>query len=153
MMSLHIVISTLSTVCIKKGPESERCQCAGLWEFPGVTVSAEASETDRRKEMDDLLQQLLGTELSTGEVLQRQSLGSIVHIFSHIRMTLHVEKMAIKVQSSQSVSMSLQAGFSSTLAAQDGSLLSVNQAVRQSVRNTSAPGPCNCGQSPGMCAV
>ena len=104
-MSLHIVISTLNTVCTKKGPESERYQCAGLWEFPGVTVSAEASETDRRKEMDDLLQQLLGSELSTGEVLQRQSLGSIVHIFSHIRMTLHVEKLAVKVQTIHSISI------------------------------------------------
>ena len=63
-----------------------------------MNVLAEASEKDRRKDMDNLLQQLLGSELSTGEILQRQSLGSIVHIFSHIRMTLHVEKMAVKVQ-------------------------------------------------------
>ena len=67
--------------------------------------------------MDDLLQQLLGSELSSrGELLQRQSLGNIVHIFSHIRMTLHVEKMAVKVQSHQTVLISVQAGLSIALA-------------------------------------
>ncbi len=74
-----------------------------------MTVSAEASEKDRKDKMDDLLQQLLGSELSIGEVLQRQSLGSIVHIFSHIRMTLHVENMAVKVQP-KSVLGPVQAG-------------------------------------------
>ena len=82
-----------------------------------MTVSAEASETDKRKKIDDLLQQILETELSTGEVLQRQSLGSIVHIFSHIRMTLHVEKMAVKVQP-KPVLVPVQAGCSIASAGQ-----------------------------------
>lgn len=64
-----------------------------------MSVPAEASEKDRRKHTNELLQLLLGAEFSEAEVLQRQSLGSIVHIFSHIRMTLHVEKMAVKVGS------------------------------------------------------
>jgi hypothetical protein len=48
--------------------------------------------------MDALLLRVLGDSFSRGEVLQRQSLGSIVHIFSHIRMTLHVEKLVLKVR-------------------------------------------------------
>ena len=75
-----------------------RATNAGLWEFPGVTVLAEASEKDRRKQMDALLLRVLGNSFSSGEVLQRQSLGSIVHIFSHIRMTLYVEKLVLKVR-------------------------------------------------------
>ena len=47
--------------------------------------------------MDNLLLKLLGSSFSKGEVLQRQSLGTIVHIFSHIRMTLLVEKLVLKV--------------------------------------------------------
>ena len=81
-----------------------------------MTVAAEASEKDRRKEMDGLLQRLLGTELSTGETLERKSLGSLVHIFSHIRMTLHVEKMALQVQDTQTVLVLVQAGSSIALA-------------------------------------
>lgn len=68
-----------------------------MWEFPGVAVPAEASERDRRKQMDSLLVKLLGHSFSEGEVLQRQSLGNIVHIFSHIRMTLLVERLVLKV--------------------------------------------------------
>lgn len=48
--------------------------------------------------MDALLLRVLGNSFSSGEVLQRQSLGSIVHIFSHIRMTLYVEKLVLKVR-------------------------------------------------------
>ena len=81
-----------------------------------MTVSAEASEKDRRKEVDGLLQKVLGSKLSAGEILQRQSLGSLVHIFSHIRMTLHVEKLTVKVQHTQNVSISVHAGFSIALA-------------------------------------
>ncbi len=77
--------------------DRQAVSCAGLWEFPGVAVPAEASEKDRRKQTDGLLQRLLGASFSEGEVLQRQSLGSIVHIFSHIRMTLHVEKVVLTV--------------------------------------------------------
>ena len=63
-----------------------------------MTVPAEASEKDKRKLMDALLLRVLGDSFRSGEVLQRQSLGSIVHIFSHIRMTLHVEKLVLKVR-------------------------------------------------------
>lgn len=54
--------------------------------------------------MDGLLLKVLGASFSEGEVLQRQSLGNIVHIFSHIRMTLLVERLVLKVCSSCSVS-------------------------------------------------
>ena len=47
--------------------------------------------------MDSLLLKLLGSSFDEGEVLQRQSLGNIVHIFSHIRMTLLVERLVLQV--------------------------------------------------------
>ena len=47
--------------------------------------------------MDSLLLKLLGASFNDSEVLQRQSLGNIVHIFSHIRMTLLVERLVLKV--------------------------------------------------------
>ena len=56
--------------------------------------------------MDDLLLKLLGASFSEGEVLQRQSLGNIIHIFSHIRMTLLVERLVLKVCSGCSVTQS-----------------------------------------------
>ena len=48
-VALHKVHVTLSLHVQKmRTQHPERYQCAGLWEFPGVTVSAEASETDRK---------------------------------------------------------------------------------------------------------
>lgn len=61
-----------------------------------MTVPANASEKERRSEVDSLLDRLLegGSAISPGQ--ERMQLGSIVHIFSHIRMTLHVELLVLK---------------------------------------------------------
>ena len=75
------------------------CTVAGLWEFPSVTVPAEASEKERRADVDSLLDTLLGAGRADLQVQERRHLGSIVHIFSHIRMTLHVERLVVKVNS------------------------------------------------------
>lgn len=76
---------------------AELCHfAAGLWEFPSVTVPAEASEKERRAEVDALLDRLLGAGRPHLEVQERRHLGSIVHIFSHIRMTLQVERLVVK---------------------------------------------------------
>ena len=73
------------------------CTVAGLWEFPSVTVPAESSKKERRVEVDSLLDTLLGAGRADLQVQERRHLGSIVHIFSHIRMTLHVERLLVKV--------------------------------------------------------
>ena len=64
-----------------------------------MTVPAEASEKERRTEVDSLLDTILGAGRADLQVQERRHLGSIVHIFSHIRMTLHVERLVVKVSS------------------------------------------------------
>lgn len=74
---------------------------AGLWEFPLQPVDAEAGDGERRGAMNELLQGLLGVDLSSSDgnelkLLERKSLGQVVHVFSHIRMTMHVEKVVLQ---------------------------------------------------------
>ncbi|BDA41049.1 Adenine DNA glycosylase [Coccomyxa sp. Obi] len=71
---------------------------AGLWEFPSVTVPANAIEKERRSEVDSLLDRLLEGGSASLRMQERKQLGSIVHIFSHIRMTLHVERLVLKAE-------------------------------------------------------
>ena len=59
-------------------------------------MPADASEKERRAEVDSLLDRLLGAGFADLQVQERRHLGSIVHIFSHIRMTLHVERLVVK---------------------------------------------------------
>lgn len=61
-----------------------------------MTVSANASEKERQSEVDSLLDGLLEGGSSSLRMQDRKQLGSIVHIFSHIRMTLHVERLVLK---------------------------------------------------------
>lgn len=70
---------------------------AGLWEFPSVAVDADANENARKAALDKLLQGTLGLEhaLSQWRVVHRRAIGSTVHVFSHIRMTLHVEHLLV----------------------------------------------------------
>ena len=89
---------------------------AGLWEFPLQSVDGEAKGSDRRRAMNTLLKELLGdkAELTTvkkdegatsagkaGEgvslqAIERKSVGEVVHVFSHIRMTMHVESLILE---------------------------------------------------------
>jgi A/G-specific adenine glycosylase len=82
---------------------------AGLWEFPSVPVAADAGANVARAAVDAHVELLLGEALPEGKtskgesgetrapapsslrLLRRASVGDIVHIFSHIRMTLAVE--------------------------------------------------------------
>lgn len=71
---------------------------AGLWEFPSVSVAAEASADDRRQALDSLLDDmgLGGVVGRSWRVVHRRDVGSVMHIFSHIRMTLHVEHLLVE---------------------------------------------------------
>ena len=92
---------------------------AGLWEFPLQPVDAEANDAARRVIVDDYLVGLFGEDgismkmkkkesvvgssssSSSGSVsmlrlVERTSVGAAVHVFSHIRMTMHVEVITLE---------------------------------------------------------
>lgn len=82
---------------------------AGLWEFPLAQVLERDAKnsvlqqcTDRL--LSDTFSQLAlawpssrhdGANEVNVKILQRRQLGQLVHIFSHIRMTMHVERIVI----------------------------------------------------------
>ncbi len=90
---------------------------AGLWEFPSVAVDAEASEATRQVALDTLLHETLNLQkaLSHWRVVHRQAVGSTVHVFSHIRMTLHVEHMLVEGSSNVCAAEGEKLGTSSTM--------------------------------------
>lgn len=76
---------------------------AGLWEFPGWQVES-AAASDRallNQAVDDKLPELIGitsmSALGSLQVVRRVHLGSILHTFSHIQQTMHVELLALQV--------------------------------------------------------
>lgn len=71
--------------------------CAGLWEFPLKLVDADASRAECRQQIAELLEGALGRVLATEQLVERRALGEITHIFSHIRLTMRVEHIKIKV--------------------------------------------------------
>ena len=87
---------------------------AGLWEFPLAPTSKDAKRGEHEASIDKLLTETLpkfsmawrSRSVSEGskedecippeaslKVLHREPLGQLVHIFSHIRMTMNVEKI------------------------------------------------------------
>ncbi len=72
---------------------------AGLWEFPSRPVAAGASLEERRAAVDALLRHRFGENAYAAmRVVERTDLGAVVHIFSHIRMTLQAEKLVVEVR-------------------------------------------------------
>ncbi|KAM0862779.1 hypothetical protein ACQ4PT_045029 [Festuca glaucescens] len=73
---------------------------AGLWEFPSVLVDESKTDSlNRRKEMDKYLKQWLDLDVKRKyDVVLREDVGQYVHIFSHIRLRMHVELMVLKIQ-------------------------------------------------------
>lgn len=65
---------------------------AGLWEFPTVPVASDASKSARQNVVDTLLARLVAGEF---DILERVEVGEYVHIFSHIRQMMLVERMVI----------------------------------------------------------
>ncbi|KAI8465044.1 MAG: DNA glycosylase [Monoraphidium minutum] len=83
---------------------------AGLWECPGVEVLEEAAcgagapaSASRRALADGLLSRLGVSNPAAGggaaaggaRLVARRQLGSVVHVFSHIRQTSHVEQLVL----------------------------------------------------------
>ncbi|KAI7841034.1 hypothetical protein COHA_005262 [Chlorella ohadii] len=88
---------------------------AGLWQFPLLQLPEGAEEEPARQQqmMSEYLEAQLGLRLvqqqggsssgsggsSSGSavaVLERRPLGSLVHVFSHIRMTMKVERILLQ---------------------------------------------------------
>lgn len=117
------------SVLLQKRPEGGLL--AGLWEFPSVAVSSAAlaekvkktsPASSRRAAVDDHISRLLGgVSLPSGDdasassspspsspykLLRREQLGEIVHVFSHIRMTLSVEHVRLEISSDSPSSLS-----------------------------------------------
>lgn len=72
---------------------------AGLYEFPTLPVDDSESET-----LDDASKTLLKTYLSgRGEMVKKTSdAGSLLHVFSHIRMTYHIRNVKLASSASSS---------------------------------------------------
>ena len=76
---------------------------AGLWEFPGwqVDCAAASNRASLRQAVDDKLPELIGissmSALSNLQVVRRLHLESIVHTFSHIQQTMHIELLVLQV--------------------------------------------------------
>lgn len=73
---------------------------AGLWEFPLVLVDEGKTDLlNRRKAMDKYLSKLLSIDMvGKSDLILREDVGEHVHIFSHIRLTMHVELMIINLK-------------------------------------------------------
>lgn len=69
---------------------------AGLWEFPSVLVVEERTDVkSRRKEMDKYLKNLYLDFEKDFDLVLREEVGKYLHIFSHIRLQMHVELMIL----------------------------------------------------------
>lgn len=85
---------------------------AGLWQFPLLQLGPEEAGSLPRQQqlMDEYLEAQLGAALcpagstsAAGEgptkalaVVDRRPLGQLVHVFSHIRMTMRVERIVLQ---------------------------------------------------------
>ena len=91
-----------SSPCRWASKKRYKCNAiAGLWEFPGVKVAADASVAECKCKVDRLLEGPLGIPLAEEHVVSRQAVGQVVHIFSHIRMTMRVEHVVLAVSTAR----------------------------------------------------
>lgn len=78
---------------------------AGLWEFPLITVDASSSKSAKMDAIDGLLVkngveytcELQEKKEGALILVERKNLGEVVHIFSHVKMTMHVERMVLQL--------------------------------------------------------
>jgi A/G-specific adenine glycosylase len=94
----EMAVSKCNLFLLIKRPEQGLL--AGLWEFPSVLVDeCKTDSLNRRKEMDKYLKQLLDIDVKQQyNVVLREDVGQHVHIFSHIRLRMHVELMVLKIE-------------------------------------------------------
>ena len=66
-----------------------------------MKVAADADKADCRRAINRLLEGPLGMPLVEEQIVTRQSLGDVVHVFSHIRQTMRAEHIVLQVRTSQ----------------------------------------------------
>ncbi|XP_008801238.2 adenine DNA glycosylase [Phoenix dactylifera] len=73
---------------------------AGLWEFPSVVLDEERMDMGtRRKAMDKYLKKLFNVDVGRNcNVILREHIGEYVHVFSHIRLQMHIELLILTMK-------------------------------------------------------
>ena len=72
---------------------------AGLWEFPTILVTEGIDQAERREVVDQYLTKSISlTPSQDFDVIFRVDVGECVHIFSHIRLLMHVELLIISIK-------------------------------------------------------
>lgn len=72
---------------------------AGLWEFPSIILKEESNLTRRRKAIDSFLKKSFNLDPQKNcSIVLREDVGEFVHIFSHIRLKIHVELLILRLK-------------------------------------------------------
>ncbi|XP_075490173.1 adenine DNA glycosylase isoform X2 [Primulina tabacum] len=72
---------------------------AGLWEFPSVLLEGEVDLASRRKMIDSFLKQTFGLDMTKScQIVLREEVGVFVHVFTHIRLKMHVELLILHLK-------------------------------------------------------
>ncbi|KAK1293844.1 A/G-specific adenine DNA glycosylase [Acorus calamus] len=82
---------------------------AGLWEFPSVLLNGKKTDQmTRRRMMDRYLKKTFNLDCKEMYgVVSREDVGEYVHVFSHIRLQMHVELLVLSPQGSEGEEMVL----------------------------------------------
>lgn len=82
----------------------EKGLLAGLWQFPLVELGAGEGAGEGQEAVDVLLAGLVpglhaeSKDRSAPVLVSRRALGDVVHVFSHIRMTIRAEHVLVAVR-------------------------------------------------------
>ena len=72
---------------------------SGLWEFPSAPVPSGATAASRCTAANDLIESIsIDPDIAKAARGGGDSLGKITHVFSHIRLTMHVEHKVVRVR-------------------------------------------------------
>lgn len=99
----YIMARSRSFLHVKPAPLSFFMVHAGLWEFPSWVVGFAAAPdmVSLGEIVDNSLPELIGTismsALGSLHIVRRLQLGTVLHTFSHIQQTMHVELLVLQV--------------------------------------------------------
>lgn len=72
---------------------------AGLWEFPSVLLDERVDTDSRRRSVDKFLRKSFHINIwENCEVVLREDVGECIHVFSHIRLHMHIELLILKLK-------------------------------------------------------
>lgn len=80
---------------------------AGLWEFPSIILDGETDITTRREAAECFLKKSFNLDPRNNcSIILREDVGEFVHIFSHIRLKVHVELLVLRIKGLKFISPS-----------------------------------------------